>query len=342
MKLITDTTTITKENEVTPPTDDPKTDNSKETAGGKDSFLAKKSANYKTEVSADRDVWCEYLAVVEIVIPGNTGAKSTGPRYELQIKSFFESTHTGKRSWDEPPSGATTIQYATDEEQTRAQNEMLMLQETTQSYVADTQPTTQSYASNDGKGSPRKSSRLNRLGNIFKKITGRKKKGDSSKGGISPETSVYQLKDEYSRNAQIKALKRFEHDAATKRKTSSLSRDEKNAIVMAKALSLSERESNSAAERDSEMIMQNAIYESKSENYSGGTGLAYGNIPHDNLEEGEDEGNDNHLEEILNLKSDVPVGKSDKTCNDAGMESHPAKNDGDFKMPAVKINQNWV
>mmetsp|Transcript_33533 Transcript_33533/g.40182 ORF Transcript_33533/g.40182 Transcript_33533/m.40182 type:complete len:112 (+) Transcript_33533:2-337(+) len=111
---------------------------------------------------------------------------------------------------------------------------------------------------------------------------------------------------------------------------------------MAKALSLSERERDSAAERDSEMIMQNVMYESKSENYSGGTGLAYGNIPHDNLEEGEDEGDDNHLEEMLNVKSDVAEGKSAYTY-DADIKSNLEKDDGDFKMPAMKIDEkSWI
>jgi len=345
MKLGSDDTTTIKENEVYYPTDDQKPNASKETAG-KGSYIAKKSASYTTEVISDRDVWCEYLAVVEMVIPGNTGAKNTQPMYELQIKSLFESTHTGKRSWDEPPSGATTIQYATDEERTRAKNDMVILQTTTPSYVPNEMTTVQSYTSDAQrcKESPRKDSRLSRLGNVFKKLKGRKKKIETSDGsgfsGIPPKTNEKKnytaLKEKHDLNAQILALEKFKSAAATK---SSL--DEKSAIAMAKALSLSERESDSAAERDNEMMMQNIIYESKSPNYSGGTGLAYGKIPHDNLEEGEYAGDDNYLEEISNSISEVPEEKSGYVY-DSDIKNLEAKADGDSKMPAVKTDEeSW-
>ena len=36
-------------------------------------------------------------------------------KYHLQIRSFFESSNTGKKAWDEPPSGATNIVWASEE-----------------------------------------------------------------------------------------------------------------------------------------------------------------------------------------------------------------------------------
>lgn len=329
MKLASDTTSAkaTKKKKVEfAPTDDQITNGGKEWVG-RDEFLAKKSASYKTEISSDKDVWCEYLAVVEIVIPENTGAKRKEPRYELRIKSFFESTHTGKRSWDEPPSGATTIQYATDEERTRAKNDKEMLQTTTRSFSSDAQ---------HPKQSPQKNSKF-RLRNIFNKIR-RTKKTDTSDASISSETSAYE--QAIQKDARIKAMKRSEHAAASKPKKSSSSMDEQDAIAMAKALSLSERESDSAAERDSETMMQKVLNESESEAYSGGTGLAYGNTPQDNLEE--DEGGDSHLEEVLNMKlSQVPDGKTDNACDTAYIKRHATEVDADYKMPAAEIDENW-
>ena len=58
-----------------------------------------------------------------------TGATRNGEeRYELQIRSFFESTLTGSRAWDEPPSGAHQIQYASAEAKEMAEAQMEDLQ----------------------------------------------------------------------------------------------------------------------------------------------------------------------------------------------------------------------
>ena len=49
-----------------------------------------------------------------MLIP-NCFTKSGEPKYEIQIRSFFVSTKTGKKIWDEPPSGAEAIEYANEE-----------------------------------------------------------------------------------------------------------------------------------------------------------------------------------------------------------------------------------
>jgi len=249
---------------------------------GKDHFLAKKSGSYTTDISSDRDVWCEYLAVVEIAVPENKGTKNK-ERYELHIKSFFESALTGKRSWDEPPSGATTIQYASDEDRRRAEEERATLQ-----------TTTRSYGCNDAqKETSRKFSRFN----VFKRWR-RRKKGDASEGGMSSITDSNEMAIEHSfgagttcdlRNVYV-TEQTFTHNSEPKvngREISEvkqqLNLEEQDAIAMAQALSLSERDIAKAEER--KLLIQNVLYESKTGAYSGGTGLAYGNIPLENLEE---------------------------------------------------------
>jgi hypothetical protein len=49
-----------------------------------------------------------------MLIP-NSYTRNGEAKYELQIRSFFVSTKTGKKTWDEPPSGACVIEYANEE-----------------------------------------------------------------------------------------------------------------------------------------------------------------------------------------------------------------------------------
>lgn len=49
-----------------------------------------------------------------MLIP-NSYTRNSEAKYELQIRSFFVSTKTGKKTWDEPPSGAEVIEYANEE-----------------------------------------------------------------------------------------------------------------------------------------------------------------------------------------------------------------------------------
>lgn len=236
---------------------------------GKDQFFAKKSGSYTTDISSDKDVWCEHLAVVEMVVPGNAGAKNK-ETYELHIKSFFESALTGKRSWDEPPSGATTISYASDEDHKKAEEERATLQ-----------MTTRSYGSNDVQKEPsRNFSRLN----VFRRWRRRKNKGSgNSDGGITPTANS----DRRVTNALTNA---------SESNTNNLNLDEQNAIAMAQALSLSEREIENDKER--ETMIQNVIHDSKTGAYSGGMGLAYGNKPLESLEEEDEQGHNHFKEEV--------------------------------------------
>jgi len=78
-------------------------------------FHARQSSRaISAQVTPDNDTWVEHLAVVDMMVPNS--CTSTGEaKYELQIRSFFESKVTGNKTWDEPPSGAQNIEYANEE-----------------------------------------------------------------------------------------------------------------------------------------------------------------------------------------------------------------------------------
>mmetsp|Transcript_3779 Transcript_3779/g.4630 ORF Transcript_3779/g.4630 Transcript_3779/m.4630 type:complete len:317 (+) Transcript_3779:118-1068(+) len=80
---------------------------------GEATFHARQSGRVGSSITTDHDTWVERLAVVDMLIPSSS--RSGEAKYELQIRSFFESTKTGKKTWDEPPSGAENIEYANQE-----------------------------------------------------------------------------------------------------------------------------------------------------------------------------------------------------------------------------------
>lgn len=84
---------------------------------GKDPSLyrARRSARVKKSRAADGgdgDTWIEAMAVsaAEFKEDGANGGIGSPT-----IRSYFYSKKTGERNWDEPPSGASNIQYATAE-----------------------------------------------------------------------------------------------------------------------------------------------------------------------------------------------------------------------------------
>lgn len=69
---------------------------------------------------ADGDTWQEKLAVCET-------SKSDG-NPKLLIRSYYRNNRTSERVWDEPPSGASQVNYATPEMRRMAQTQMDELQ----------------------------------------------------------------------------------------------------------------------------------------------------------------------------------------------------------------------
>jgi hypothetical protein len=68
-------------------------------------------------VEADNDQWTEFLTIIDLLNPRTNS-------YELQIRSFFESKATEKKVWDEPPSGAKNVVWASEEAKKMAQEQM--------------------------------------------------------------------------------------------------------------------------------------------------------------------------------------------------------------------------
>jgi len=54
----------------------------------------------------------------------NPRAKSKDKTYQLQIRSFFESKGSGIKVWDEPPSGAKNVEWASEEAKSMADVQM--------------------------------------------------------------------------------------------------------------------------------------------------------------------------------------------------------------------------
>lgn len=80
---------------------------------GEATFHARQSGRVGSSITTDHDTWVEHLAVVDMLVPNSS--KGGEAKYELQVRSFFESTKTGKKTWDEPPSGAENIEHANAE-----------------------------------------------------------------------------------------------------------------------------------------------------------------------------------------------------------------------------------
>eukprot|EP00573_Skeletonema_grethae_P011099 CAMPEP_0201698366 /NCGR_PEP_ID=MMETSP0578-20130828/18727_1 /ASSEMBLY_ACC=CAM_ASM_000663 /TAXON_ID=267565 /ORGANISM="Skeletonema grethea, Strain CCMP 1804" /LENGTH=200 /DNA_ID=CAMNT_0048184879 /DNA_START=76 /DNA_END=675 /DNA_ORIENTATION=+ len=128
-----------------------------------DDFSARRSARVAVgEYAADNDTWVEALAVCELPQRANSSGSSNGSgggrrllskfksssskdkkkqegddtnkgtddedlasaSQRLTLRPYFQSTNTGQRVWDEPPSGASTILYATSEAKKMAQAQL--------------------------------------------------------------------------------------------------------------------------------------------------------------------------------------------------------------------------
>jgi len=91
---------------------------------GKDSsYTPQQSNRFSSVIESDNDTWTEYLTIVEM-LNMNPRAKSKDKTYQLQIRSFFESKGSGTKVWDEPPSGAKNVEWASEEAKLMAEVQM--------------------------------------------------------------------------------------------------------------------------------------------------------------------------------------------------------------------------
>jgi len=100
-------------------------------------YLAKKSNRAPVNLTADNDTWVEGFAVVTVSCASNNSTnsklympfskkQSTQQKEEdkLVVRTWFESQMTGKKLWDEPPSGASNVSYASEEARLMAEKQL--------------------------------------------------------------------------------------------------------------------------------------------------------------------------------------------------------------------------
>jgi len=85
---------------------------SPKSSGGKGGGLLRKFKS-KNNVTTDKEYETEFQTPEEKDIADAS--------QRLQLRPYFQSRNTGKRAWDEPPSGASNIIYATPEARKMAQ-----------------------------------------------------------------------------------------------------------------------------------------------------------------------------------------------------------------------------
>lgn len=124
-------------------------------SGNNDQFSARRSARVSTKKFAegDNDTWHENLAVIEnpqasaaAAAAASSSGRSSGIDNagngsandgtaeaipQLTLRSYFQSKSTGQRVWDEPPSGASNVVYASEEVRRMAMIQMEDLQVST-------------------------------------------------------------------------------------------------------------------------------------------------------------------------------------------------------------------
>ena len=82
-----------------------------------DYFAARKSNRKpQQDIVADNDVWIENFAVTQSI--NNEG--------EVIVRPYFVSEAHGRKVWDEPPSGASSIRYATHHARKMAEEQRKM------------------------------------------------------------------------------------------------------------------------------------------------------------------------------------------------------------------------
>jgi len=98
-------------------------------------YEARRSNRVDVDLPSDGDSWKEQLVVCE----GNAN--------KLVIRAFYKNTRTGQRVWDEPPTGASDIVYASAEKRQDAEGQLRDLQTAMESVS----PTSSGASSSKGK-----------------------------------------------------------------------------------------------------------------------------------------------------------------------------------------------
>jgi hypothetical protein len=196
-----------------------------------------KSTRIASPIAALEDTWTEWLTVCEVVNPRTQ-------RNQLEIRSFFESATTKEKVWDEPPSGAVNIVWASDEAKEMAAAQILDLQ-----IVKGGDSTNAEEDKNEGKKKKKFSFK-----NIFKRgdIELRAPDGKMAyKPGSSTALFVGMRDTDESleeHNMQLQIAMRESLKQQDPKHTPSVNENEEDDIDLATALSLSELDTNNQSE----------------------------------------------------------------------------------------------
>jgi hypothetical protein len=211
-------------------------------------FVPKQSERAKKkQITADNDVWQEQLAVVEMVLPAS-GNGNDNEQFTNAIRSYFVSTETGGREWDEPPSGASNVEYATEQMHAMAKAQMESILEDLNIISAERQTEMGGGALSQASGSQALSATASskKKSKGLKKIFKRKMNSDSSSRGsgaapVGGGQARISRSEVYSRQIQRAMAMSLEGMPADEQFGSrAVSEDEDDEeLAMAKALSLS-------------------------------------------------------------------------------------------------------
>jgi len=215
-------------------------------------------------VAHDGVVWKERLAVVEgVTTEGNP---------KLHIRSYFRNPMTRERVWDEPPSGASGVDFSTTEMRQQAEEQMRELQFTLDLIPPDQQQQQEQQESPVKKGL---------FGRLKNKKKGKVTLKDDSKdlnlqraialsmtdqhGGGNTSTNDPRILFDSEFSEPVKTRNTAPASAAT----TPMATQEEEDLAMAKALSLS-AENNGPATKNmtEEEILQLAIQQSEEEMHS--------------------------------------------------------------------------
>lgn len=223
-------------------------------------YEPRRSARVTANTSGDGDVWQEKLMVCEA--DGN----------KLVIRSYFRSTKSGKRVWDEPPTGASQIEAASAADRQKVQEELKNMQ-----VALDTN--NENVGGEEGKGKAAKKSKG--FFSAFRKSP-KDKAGSSSSGGLfgkkksdqhGKKSSVAKgdIDGDEDMQRAISLSMGLNPDAADANSAANGGNSwdaDDEALEMAKAMSISEAESASPAATHNfteDEMLQRALEESKRE-----------------------------------------------------------------------------
>lgn len=186
----------------------------------------------------------------------NPRAKSKDKTYQLQIRSFFESKGSGTKVWDEPPSGAKNVEWASEEAKSMAEVQMKDLKVMESGGDAREENCTGTSSSNElaPESMQQPKSKKTWRQKIRETIPRRNKDQDSS--SILPRKLAYRKgskTDEFGEHDQNNRGQRLDINDVNlqlamaqsldpKRESLSYSLEPDEALAMAQALSLSESE----------------------------------------------------------------------------------------------------